>query len=97
MLFTLSEEIDSDLQWKVRDCQEKCIDSAGQAIDLIYDTFHNDSFFQTWYGFKNSYLSDQEQTTYKLTRWYNSTYTLFAVSILLTAIFHKFAKTKQEF
>lgn len=58
--FTLSEEIDLNLQWKVRDCQEKCIDSAGQAIDLIYDTFHNDSFFQTWYGFKYLYLSEQE-------------------------------------
>jgi hypothetical protein len=53
--FTQSGDIDSNLQWKVRDCQEKCIDSAGQAIDLIYNTFHNDSFFQTWCVFKRLY------------------------------------------
>lgn len=50
--FTLSEVPDPELQWKVRDCQEKCIESAGQAIDLIYETFQNDSFFQTWYDVK---------------------------------------------
>jgi hypothetical protein len=62
--FTLLEEIDPDLQWKVRDCQENCTDSGGQAIDLIYVTFHNDSFCQTWCCINpfiaSSYLSEQE-------------------------------------
>lgn len=34
-------------------------------------------------------------TFFRPYRWYNSTYTLFAVSILLTAVFHKFARTSQ--
>ncbi len=29
-------------------------------------------------------------------RWYNATYTLFAVSILLTAVFYKFSITIEE-
>ncbi|KAJ5812862.1 hypothetical protein N7447_009885 [Penicillium robsamsonii] len=59
----------------IRECQQICIESAGQAIDLIYDTFRNYDFFQTW--------------------WYNSTYILFAVSVLLTGIFRGFAQDKK--
>lgn len=33
--------------------------------------------------------------TYHFARWYNSTYILFAVSVLLTGIFHGFAKNEE--
>ncbi|KAJ5662028.1 uncharacterized protein N7477_009644 [Penicillium maclennaniae] len=59
----------------IRECQQKCIESANQAIDLVYDTFRNSDFFQTW--------------------WYNSTYILFAVSVLLTGIFRGFSQDKK--
>ncbi|KAL4808583.1 fungal-specific transcription factor domain-containing protein [Aspergillus unguis] len=72
---TISEPIDPGLESFVTSCQNICIDSAGQAIDLIHEIYRTENFFQTW--------------------WYNSTYTLFAASILLTAIFHKFARTNE--
>ncbi|KAF9887692.1 hypothetical protein FE257_009645 [Aspergillus nanangensis] len=72
---TMSEAVGTDHESAVLECQEKCIESAGNAIDLIYDTFRNDSFFQTW--------------------WYNSTYMLFAVSVLLTGIFHRVRKNSE--
>ncbi|KIW13897.1 hypothetical protein PV08_06678 [Exophiala spinifera] len=58
----------------VREYQLKCLEAAESTIDLIYNTFLNDSFFQTW--------------------WYNATYTLFAVSILLAAVFQQLATSQ---
>jgi hypothetical protein len=46
---TMAGETEADMEPAVHECQQNCIDSAGQAIDLIHDTFQNDSFFQTWY------------------------------------------------
>ncbi|KIX02764.1 uncharacterized protein Z518_08706 [Rhinocladiella mackenziei CBS 650.93] len=56
-------------------CQSRCIQSAEDAIDLIYSTFCSSDYFQTW--------------------WYNSTYTLFAVSVLLAVVFRQLARTQQ--
>lgn len=50
-------------------CQEnisKCLESAKQTVEIIYETYRHHDFFRTWY--------------------YNTTYTLFAVSILLVYI-----------
>ncbi|OQV07089.1 Fungal specific transcription factor domain-containing protein [Cladophialophora immunda] len=58
----------------VRECQCKCLEAAESTIDLIYNTFLSDHFFQTW--------------------WYNATYTLFAVSILLAAVFQQLATSQ---
>lgn len=44
----------------------KCLESAKQTIEIIYETYRHQDFFRTWY--------------------YNTTYTLFAVSILLVYI-----------
>jgi hypothetical protein len=44
----------------------KCLESARQTIEIIYETYRHHDFFRTWY--------------------YNTTYTLFAVSILLVYI-----------
>ena len=44
----------------------KCLESAKQTIDIIYESYRHHDFFRTWY--------------------YNTTYTLFAVSILLVYI-----------
>ena len=49
---TLSDAIEADVVSVVRDFQQQCIDSAAQAIDLIYETFRNETFFQTWYTHK---------------------------------------------
>lgn len=46
-LLTVSE-IEADMASTVHECQNQCIESAFKAIDLMYDTFRNDSFFQTW-------------------------------------------------
>ncbi|OQD84496.1 hypothetical protein PENSOL_c118G06980 [Penicillium solitum] len=71
---TVTEGTEAEMA-TIRECQQKCIESANQAIDLIYDTFRNSDFFQTW--------------------WYNSTYILFAVSVLLTGIFRGFSQDKK--
>lgn len=46
--FMTSEAVAEDMELAVRECQQICIDSAGHTIDLIYDTFKSDNFFQTW-------------------------------------------------
>lgn len=43
-----SEEILPKQEVFVRGSRQTCIDSACCAIDLIYETFTNYSFFQTW-------------------------------------------------
>ncbi|KAH8705745.1 fungal-specific transcription factor domain-containing protein [Talaromyces proteolyticus] len=68
---TISDEAEC-----LRKCQCLCIQSAEDAIDLIYSTFRVDDYFQTW--------------------WYNATYTLFAVSILLAVVFRQLTRTRQE-
>lgn len=45
---TVTEGTEAEMA-TIRECQQKCIESANQAIDLIYDTFRNSDFFQTWY------------------------------------------------
>lgn len=45
---TVTKANDADMP-AIRECQQKCIESAILAIDLIYDTFRNHDFFQTWY------------------------------------------------
>lgn len=47
---TPSEDLNIDMTSTVREFQQNCIHSAGEAIDLIYETFRDESFFQTWYG-----------------------------------------------
>ncbi|KAK5302100.1 hypothetical protein LTR80_002966 [Exophiala xenobiotica] len=74
-VFMTHTEIRPDEARLIRDRQCRCLQTAESTIDLMYETFRTDEFFQTW--------------------WYNSTYTLFAVSILLTAIFHQLARTQQ--
>jgi len=32
----------------VQESRQRCTESAGRAISLMYDTFSNDNFFQTW-------------------------------------------------
>ncbi|KAJ5782578.1 hypothetical protein N7457_004352 [Penicillium paradoxum] len=78
---TLTEVADEDMP-AIRECQQKCIESASQAIDLVYDTFKNYEFFQTCNGIT--------------IRWYTSTYVLFAVSVLLTGIFHGIAQDNKR-
>lgn len=46
----LSETIPSQLEASVQESKQICLDSACRTIDLIYDTFLNYSFFQTWYA-----------------------------------------------
>jgi hypothetical protein len=94
----------SDDATLLRECKCRCIQSAEDSIDLIYSTFRTDNYFQTWYvssAPKNS--SDDTQTSHTVQlspakpfgRWYNSTYTLFAVSILLARVFRQPATTQQ--
>lgn len=49
VFMSLSEAIHPDQEAPVRESRQNCLDSACRAIDLIYDTFTNYSFFQTWY------------------------------------------------
>lgn len=46
--WTLPDVTEAEMS-AIRECQEKCTESASKAIDLIYDTFLNYVFFQTWY------------------------------------------------
>lgn len=46
--FMTSGAIEEDMEMAVCECQQICIDSACHTIDLMYDTFKSDSFFQTW-------------------------------------------------
>lgn len=38
----------------LRECQSRCIQSAEDAIDLMYSTFRTDDYFQTWYDLPSS-------------------------------------------
>jgi hypothetical protein len=48
VFMTLSEPIDSNTDTSIRDSRQRCIESACQAIDLIYNVFRTDNYFQTW-------------------------------------------------
>lgn len=54
----------------------KCIESAKQTIEIIYDTYRHHDFFRTWY--------------------YNTTYTIFAVSILLVYIMQEASDSEKS-
>ncbi|RVX73953.1 hypothetical protein B0A52_02843 [Exophiala mesophila] len=60
----------------IRDHQCQCLQTAQNAIDLMFETFCEDDFFQTW--------------------WYNATYALFSVSIMLAGAFYHLARTPQQ-
>jgi len=96
--------IDANEATFLRECQCRCIQSAEDAIDLMYSTFRTDDYFQTWYASSAiEHSTDENQTLYtvqmtlakKKFRWYNSTYTLFAVSILLAVVFRQLTRTQQ--
>jgi len=48
VFMSLDEEIHPDHEEYVKQSRQTCIESACCAIDLIYETFANYSFFQTW-------------------------------------------------
>ncbi len=75
VFMTHVETTRSDGSTCLRKCQCQCMKTAEDTIDLMYETFRKDDFFQTW--------------------WYNATYTLFAVSTLLAAVFHRLPRTQQ--
>ena len=54
----------------------KCLESAKQTIEIIYETYRHHDFFRTWY--------------------YNTTYTLFAVSILLVYIVQEASEAEKD-
>jgi hypothetical protein len=89
----------------LRKCQYLCIQSAEDAIDLIYSTFRTDNYFQAWYVLPSLNLAlmtianslyHSSNLCHSNFRWYNATYTLFAVSILLAVVFRQLARTQQK-
>lgn len=77
----------------------KCLDSAKKTIELIYDTYEHQEFFRTWsvqrpmtcsfalYMRLDNYrlLADSSMYMY-IYRFYNTTYTIFAASVILVYI-----------
>ncbi|KAJ4142110.1 hypothetical protein NW754_014901 [Fusarium falciforme] len=53
---------------------QKCLDSAKQTIELIYQTYQHSDFFRTWF--------------------YNTTYTVFAASIILVYVAQEAVETE---
>lgn len=49
VFMSLSETVSSEQDVCIQQRRQTCIDSAARVIDLIYDTFTNYTFFQTWY------------------------------------------------
>ena len=63
----------------------KCLESAKQTISIIYQTYAHSDFFQTWYA--NSLRETLfKRCTDQGTRFYNTTYTVFAASVVLLYI-----------
>lgn len=50
VFMSVSEELLPEQEALVRKSRQISVDSACCAIDLIYETFSNYSFFQTWYA-----------------------------------------------
>jgi hypothetical protein len=76
---------------------QKCLDSATKTIELIYQTYQHNDFFRTWYvvficqpGYWCSLIPSA-------TRFYNTTYTVFAASIILVYIRREAAETEKPF
>lgn len=49
-VFMTHTEIRPDEARLIRDRQCRCLQTAESTIDLIYETFRTDEFFQTWYA-----------------------------------------------
>jgi hypothetical protein len=49
-VFMTHTEIRPDEARLIRDRQCRCLQTAESTIDLMYETFRTDEFFQTWYA-----------------------------------------------
>jgi hypothetical protein len=59
----------------------KCVSSAKQTIELIYDTFMLHAYFRIWYDHQSLLMRLFANST--ITRFFNTTYVIVAASILL--------------
>ena len=60
VFMTHTETARSDEVTLLRECQCRCMETAESAIDLMYETFRTDDFFQTWYAsFSIEYSNDE--------------------------------------
>jgi hypothetical protein len=64
---------------------QKWLDSAKRTINIVYQTYEHNDFFQTWYTLPFG-VTLPECRTDSCIRLYNATYTIFAASVILLYI-----------
>ena len=92
---TTAAAAEQALAFAVREGIQKCLGSAKQTIEIIYETYRHHDYFRTWQA-RTPQLNWPKIITNTIIRFYNTTYTLFAVSIILIYIMQEASASEKQ-